>query len=120
MESANLAEKHDGAPKIRFYNRDLCEALKELLKNPKFTGFLNESEAQIHMNYAGLGEFSAFNLGKVFAVAQVYSGTGVSPIFVFLSSDVTLIGKRGGAHPIISEVYTTRTSIGFLHQFKSL
>jgi hypothetical protein len=52
------------------------------------------------MNAAGLREFSAFNTKKVFEAAQVYTGIGVSPILVFLSSDATLIGKQGGAQPI--------------------
>jgi hypothetical protein len=68
------------------------------------------------MNSPGLREFSSFNTGKVpvFEAAQVYSGIEVSPILAFLSSDATLIiGKRGGAHPIISEIYTTHTSFVF-------
>lgn len=56
------------------------------------------------MNSAGLRESRAFNTGKVFEAAQVYTGIGVSPIF-FLSRDTTLIGKGGGAHPMISEPY---------------
>jgi hypothetical protein len=33
----------------------------------------------------------------------VYAGDRVSPIPILLSSDATLIGNWGGAHPIISE-----------------
>jgi hypothetical protein len=51
----------------------------------------------------------------VFEAAQVYTEIGFSPILVFLSSDATLIGKQSGAHPIISEIYTSNTSFGFLY-----
>ena len=106
VQSANFTEKQDGAQKIIFYYRDLYEAAKELLKNPKFAG-KQYTEAEIIINSAGLREFGAFNTARAFEAAQVYCGEGVSPISIFLSSDATLIGKRGGAHPIISEFYTS-------------
>ena len=105
VQSANFTEKQDGAQKIIFYYRDLYEAAKELLKNPKFAG-KQYTEAEIIINSAGLREFGAFT-ARAFEAAQVYCGEGVSPISIFLSSDATLIGKRGGAHPIISEFYTS-------------
>ncbi len=95
------------SPKIDFYYRDLYEAAKELLKNPKFPG-KQYTEAEIIINSEGLREFGAFNTARAFESAQVYCGEGVSPISIILSSDATLIGKRGGAHPIISEFYTSR------------
>lgn len=102
VQSADFTQKLDGPQKIIFYYRDLYDAAKELLKNPKFAG-KQYTEAEIRINAQGLREFSAFNTGKVFEAAQVYAGDKVSPIPIFLSSDATLIGKRGGAHPIISE-----------------
>jgi hypothetical protein len=104
VQSADFTQKLDGPQKVSFYYRDLYDAAKELLKNPKFAG-KQHTEAEIRINAQSLGEFSAFNTGKVFEVAQVYHDAGdrVSPIPIFLSSDATLIGKRGSAHPIISE-----------------
>ncbi len=94
------------APKGIFYYSDLYDAAKELLKDPKFAG-KQYTEAEIRINAQGLREFSAFNTGKVFEAAQAYAGDRVSPIpiflYIFLSRNATLIGKRGGAHPIISE-----------------
>ena len=106
VQSANFTEKQDGAQKLIFYYRDLYEAAKELLKNPKFAG-KQYTEAEININAEGLREFSAFNTGRACEAAQGFCGEGVSPISIFLSSDATLIGKRGGAHPIISEFYTS-------------
>ena len=79
VKSADFTKKQDGTQKLIFYYRDLYEAAKELLKNPKFAG-KQYHEAEININAEGLREFSAFNTGRAFEAAQVYCGEGVSPI----------------------------------------
>ena len=106
VQSANFTWKQDVAQKLIFHYRDLYDEAKELLKKPKLSG-KQYTEAEIAINVECLSEFSAFNTGRAFEAAQVFCEEGVSPISIFLSSDATLIGKRGGAHPIISEFYTS-------------
>ena len=38
VQSADFTQKLDGPQKVIFYYRDLYDAAKELLKNPKFAG----------------------------------------------------------------------------------
>ena len=71
VKSADFTEKQGGAQKLIFYYRDLYEAAKELLKNPKFAG-KQYTEAEININAEGVREFSAFNTGRAFEAAQVF------------------------------------------------
>ena len=47
--------------------------------------------------------YADINSGKVFEVAQIHAGHGVSPVVVLPSSDATLVSKKTGGHPILSE-----------------
>ncbi len=52
-------------------------------------------------------KYGAINRGEMYEINQGYAGPDVSPLPVFLSSDATVICKKMGAHPIISESTNT-------------
>jgi hypothetical protein len=108
VQSADFTEPLDGSQRLIFYFRCLYDAIKELLRNARFTG-RQYTQAVIKRDANGRRVYSAFNTGEVYEIAQVKAGPNVSPVPVFLSSDATLVSKSMGGHPIISESPNTST-----------
>lgn len=102
VERADFTEKLDGAQTMVFFFRCLYDAIKELLRNARFNG-RQYTQAEVVLNAAGRREYSAFNTGRVYEVAQLHCGQDCSPVPIFLSSDGTVIGKTMSGHPIIGE-----------------
>jgi len=105
VERADFTEKLDGAQTLVFFFRCLYDAIKELLRNARFSG-RQYTQADVVLNAAGHRMYSAFNTGTVYEVAQLRCGPNCSPVPIFLSSDGTVIGKSMAGHPIICECPT--------------
>jgi hypothetical protein len=102
VQSADFTEPLDGSQRLIFYFRCLYDAIKELLRNARFTG-RQYTQAVIKLDAVGKRVYSAFNTGEVYEIAQVKAGPNVSPVPVFLSSDATLVD--GGARIYVSRTY---------------
>jgi hypothetical protein len=98
----DLSEPADGAQRLVFFYRSLYDAVKQLLRSARpagkqYTGFEK-------VFFAGQKrKYGAINRGEMYEISQGYAGPDVSPLPVFLSSDATVMCKKMGAHPIISE-----------------
>jgi len=102
VQRVDFTEPLDGCQRLIFFFRSLYDAIKELLKNSRFSGRqYTQAEVKFHPN--GLRAYNTINSGKVFEAAQITAGPGVSPVLVLLSSDSTLVSKQMGGHPILGE-----------------
>jgi hypothetical protein len=100
VQRVDFTEPLDGCQRLIFFFRSLYDAIKELLKNSRFSGRqYTQAEVKFHPN--GLRAYNTINSGKVFEAAQITAGPGVSPVLVLLSSDSTLVSKHMGGHPIL-------------------
>lgn len=96
----------DGAQRMVFFYRSLYDAVKQLLRSARLAG---RQHTQFDKVYSAgqKRKYGAINRGDMYEINQGYAGPDVSPLPVFLSSDATVICKKMGAHPIISESTNT-------------
>ena len=104
----DFTEPADGAQRIIFFFRSIYDAIKELLRAPRFrrnTASNSKQYFEFEKVYSAgqKRQYGAINRGEMYEIAQGYAGPDVSPLPVFLSSDTTVICKHMGAHPIICE-----------------
>ena len=102
IQREDFTEPLDGSQRLVFYFRCLYDAIKELLRNARFNG-RQYTQAEVRFNPIGRRVYNSINSGKVFEAAQIHAGPGVAPVVVLLSSDATLVSKKTGGHPILSE-----------------
>ena len=98
----DFTEPADGAQRIIFFFRSIYDAIKELLRAPRFRGKQYFEFEKVY-SAGQKRQYGAINRGEMYEIAQGYAGADVSPLPVFLSSDTTVICKHMGAHPIICE-----------------
>jgi hypothetical protein len=100
----DFSEPADGAQRMIFFYRSLYYAVKQLLRSVRFAGRQHTGFEKVYSDSAGQKrKYGAINRGEMYEINQGYAGPDVSPLPVFLSSDSTVICKKMGAHPIISE-----------------
>ena len=102
IQHEDFTEPLDGSQRLVFYFLCLYDAIKELLRNMRFAD-RQYTQAEVRFTPMGRRVYADINSGKVFEVAQIHAGPGVSPVVVLLSSDATLVSKKTGGHPILSE-----------------
>ena len=98
----DFTEPADGAQRIIFFFRSIYDAIKELLRAPRFRGKQYFEYEKVY-SAGQKRQYGAINRGEMYEISQGYAGADVSPLPVFLSSDTTVICKHMGAHPIICE-----------------
>jgi len=101
----DFTEPADGCQRMVFFFRSMYDAVKELLRSPRFRG-RQYTEFEKVYTAGNKRQYGAINRGTMYEIAQGYAGPDVSPIPVFLSSDTTVICKKMGAHPLICEYHT--------------
>ena len=94
----DFTEPADGCQRMVFFFRSMYDAVKELLRSPRFRG-RQYTEFEKVYTAGNKRQYGAINRGTMYEIAQGYAGPDVSPIPVFLSSDTTVICKKMGAHP---------------------
>lgn len=100
----DFSEPADGAQRMIFFYRSLYDAVKQLLRSVRLAGRQHTGFEKVYSDSAGQKrKYGAINRGEMYEINQGYAGPDVSPLPVFLSSDTTVICKKMGAHPIISE-----------------
>ena len=102
VQRVDFTEPLDGCQRLIFFFRSLYDAIKELLKNARFSG-RQYTQADVKFHPDGLRAYNTINSGKVFEAAQITAGPGVSPVLLLVSSDSTLVSKSMGGHPILGE-----------------
>ena len=102
VQQRDFTVRADGSQRMVFFFRSLYDAVKQLLRSSRFAG---KQYTQFEKVYTSgqKRKFGAINRGEMYEISQAYAGPDVSPLPVFLSSDTTVICKKMGAHPIISE-----------------
>jgi len=102
VQQRDFTERADGSQRMVFFFRSLYDAVKQLLRSSRFAG---KQYTQFEKVYTPgqKRRFGAINRGEMYEISQAHAGPDVSPVPVFLSSDTTVICKKMGAHPIISE-----------------
>ena len=103
IQREDFTEPLDGSQRLVFYFRCLYDAIKELLRNVRFNG-RQYTQADVKFNPIGRRAYTNISTGKVFEAAQIRAGPDTAPILVLLSSDATLVSKKTGGHPILSEL----------------
>ena len=104
----DFSEPADGAQRMIFFYRSLYDAVKQLLRSVRLAGRQHTGFEKVYSDSAGQKrKYGAINRGDMYEISQGYAGPDVSPLPVFLSSDATVICKKMGAHPIISEFTIT-------------
>ena len=103
IQREDFTQTLDGSQRLVFYFRCLYDAIKELLRNVRFNG-RQYTQADVKFNPIGRRTYTNISTGKVFEAAQIRAGPDVAPILVLLSSDATLVSKKTGGHPILSEL----------------
>ena len=98
----DFSEQLIGRQRIVFFFLSIYDAVKELLRSPRFRGKQYTVFEKVYTSGQKL-LYGAINRGDMYEIAQGYAGPDVSPLPVFLSSDTTVICKKMGAHQIISE-----------------
>lgn len=104
---ADFTEEMDGDQQIIFYYRDLYTCVIDLLQHPRFKA-RQYTRFSLVKDKDGHRVYGAFNTGEWYRIAQLRSnGTApgdasipVSPVPVFLSSDVTVARKSIQVWPI--------------------
>ena len=99
---ADFSEPADGAQRMVFFFRSLYDAVKQLLRSARLAG-RQYTEFEKVYSVGHKRKYGAINRGEMYEISQGHAGRDVSPLPVFLSSDATVICKKMGAHPIISE-----------------
>ena len=98
----DFSEPADGAQRMVFFFRSLYDAVKQLLRSARLAGKQHTGFEKVY-SAGQKRKFGEINRGEMYEISQGYAGQDVSPLPVFLSSDATVICKKMGAHPIISE-----------------
>jgi hypothetical protein len=98
----DFSEPADGAQRMIFFYRSLYDAVKQLLRSARLAGRQYTGFERVY-SVGQKRKLGAINRGEMYEISQGYAGRDVSPLPVFLSSDATVICKKMGAHPIISE-----------------
>lgn len=98
----DFSEPADGAQRMVFFFRSLYDAVKQLLRSARLAG-RQYTEFEKVYSVGHKRKYGAINRGEMYEISQGHAGRDVSPLPVFLSSDATVICKKMGAHPIISE-----------------
>jgi hypothetical protein len=98
----DFSEPADGAQRMIFFYRSLYDAVKQLLRSARLAGRQYTGFERVY-SVGHKRKYGAINRGEMYEISQGYAGRDVSPLPVFLSSDATVICKKMGAHPIISE-----------------
>lgn len=98
----DFSEPADGAQRMVFFYRSLYDAVKQLLRSARLAGRQYTGFEKVY-SAGQKRKLGAINRGEMYEISQGYAGPDVSPLPVFLSSDATVICKKMGAHPIISE-----------------
>ena len=118
--SRDFTEVTDGSQRLIFFFRSMYDAVKQLASNTRFVG---KQYTQFEMAYTvgNKRKYGAINRGTMYENAQERAGNNTSPMPVFLSSDTTVICKKMGAHPIISEcpahVYVDSTTVSCMYWY---
>ena len=102
VQERDFSEPADGCQRMVFFFRSLYDAVKQLLRSSRFAG-KQYTEFERVYTPGQKRKLGAINRGEMYEISQEYAGPDVSPLPVFLSSDTTVICKKMGAHPIISE-----------------
>lgn len=98
----DLSEPADGAQRMVFFYRSLYDAVKQLLRSARLAGKQHTQFEKVY-TVGQKRKYGEINRSDMYETCQGYAGPDVSPVPVFLSSDATVICKKMGAHPIISE-----------------
>ena len=100
----DLSEPADGAQRMVFFRvyRSLYDAVKQLLRSARLAGKQHTQFEKVY-TVGQKRKYGEINRSEMYETSQSYAGPDVSPVPVFLSSDATVICKKMGAHPIISE-----------------
>ncbi len=85
-----------------FFYRSLYDAVKQLLRSARLAGKQHTQFEKVY-SVGQKHKYGEINRSDMYETSQGYAGPDVSPLPVFLSSDATVICKKMGAHPIISE-----------------
>jgi hypothetical protein len=115
----DFTEPADGCQRMVFFFRSMYDAVKELLRSPRFRG-RQYTEFEKVYTAGNKRQYGAINRGTMYEIAQGYAGPDVSPIPVFLSSDTTVICKKMGAHPLICEFHTTHCQCMYVNVCKCM
>jgi hypothetical protein len=116
VKEADFTEPLDGNQKMVLYYRDLHSCVVSLLQNPRFVD-RQYTQFRYQRDEGGFRVYGAFNTGEWYEFAQVKAnalspnGEKVSPVPVFLSSDVTAARKKLPLYPIYC-------GCPFPHQFR--
>ena len=107
----DLSEPADGAQRMVFFYRSMYDAVKQLLRSARLAGRQYTGFEKVY-SAGQKRKYGAINRGDMYEISPGYAGPDVSPLPMFLSSDATVICKKMGAHPIISE----STNMCLLHK----
>jgi hypothetical protein len=102
VRERDFSEPADGCQRMVFFYRSLYDAVKQLLRSSRFAGKQHTEFERVYTP-GQKRKLGAINRGEMYKISQKYAGSDVSPLSVFLSSDTTVICKKMGDHPIISE-----------------
>ncbi len=98
----DLSEPANGAQRMVFFYRSLYYAVKQLLRSARLAGKQHTGFERVY-SAGQKRKYGAINRSEMYEISQGYKGPDVSPLPVLLSSDATVMCKKMGAHPIISE-----------------